>query len=372
MLPIMGRLDTSALCHRKYHRLHVARISQRLWFELKHQPSLYRVRDCRTDTRPCFCVMTMSISASVRQCLARFKYLEEKNAHRTDLEDEHGRFRIWAGNVSAHRSGGRRSLEYRLRDSSNLQSMVVALLQDLLRALEDLQNVLKDGARSLPDGSNETNQVGQESADEDSDDEDDAALFSVVQPDDPDRDPAMRMVEEIREINLCLLRFSMTLRNPARHDQMKESASTSTHHFERFDIDHVRDKFPKADTFLHERLGKGISKHRQYFKYRKDHHSKLTEGLDDEEVSHERPSTIATSLNVPVPEAPMPQGDELETESLYTATSYAQTVGVSLKRCNVLLTSNNFRPLATRLFGHLHCQKPGRMDHHSNVRFASV
>ena len=160
----------------------------------------------------------MSISASVRQCLARFKDLEEKHTQRSDLEDEHGRFRIWAGNVSAHRTGGRRSLEYRLRDSSNLQSMVVALLQDLLHALEDLQNVLKDGTRPLLDGSNETSQVGQEGAAEDSDDEDDAALFGVVQQDDPNRDPATRVVEEIREINLCLLRFSMTLRNPARHE----------------------------------------------------------------------------------------------------------------------------------------------------------
>ena len=267
----------------------------------------------------------MSISASVRQCLARFKDLEEKNAQRPDLEDEHGRFRIWAGNVSAHRAGGRRSLEYRLRDSSNLQSMVVTLLQDLLQALEDLGKVLKDGARSSLNDSNVTGQVRQEGAD-DSDDEDDAALFGVTEEDSPHRDPATRVVEEIREVNLCLLRFSMTLRNPARHDQMKESASTSTHHFERFDIDHVRDKFPSAETYLHERLGKGISKHRQYFKYREDHHSKLAEGLDDEEVKHERPSTIATSLNVPAPEAPTPQGDELETESLYTATSYAPTV----------------------------------------------
>ena len=268
----------------------------------------------------------MSISASVRQCLAKFKDLEENGAQRRDLEDEHGRFRIWAGNVSAHRAGGRRSLEYRLRDSSNLQSMVVTLLQDLLQALEDLAKVFKDGPMPLLHDSKDAGQLGHESADEDSDDEDDAALFGMVEENNSHHDPAARVVEEIREINLCLLRFSMTLRNPARHDQMKESASTSTHHFERFDIDHVRDKFPSADTFLHERLGKGISKHRQYFKYREDHHSKLAEGLDDEDVKHERPSTIATSLNLPAPETPTPQGDELETESLYTATSYAPTV----------------------------------------------
>lgn len=59
--------------------------------------------------------------------------------------------------------------------------------------------------------------------------------------------------------------------------------------------------------------------------FREEHHSKLAEGLDEEKIRDERPSTIATSLNIAVSDVPMSKDDELETESLYTATSYAPT-----------------------------------------------
>ena len=52
------------------------------------------------------------------------------------LEEEFGRFRVWAGNVSAHTTG-RRSLEYRLRDSSELATAVVGYLKRLLDTLAE-------------------------------------------------------------------------------------------------------------------------------------------------------------------------------------------------------------------------------------------
>jgi hypothetical protein len=203
--------------------------------------------------------------------------------------------------------------------------MVASLLQDLIKALDDLENAIKDGIKAAPEDSHGVSESEQNHSEGDSDDEDDAALFGLTIEDGCKDDASVHAIEEIHEVTLCLLRFSMTLRNPARHDQMKESTSTSTHHFERFDIDHVQHKFPGAQPYLHERLGRAISKHRQYFKYREEHHSKLAEGLDDEMVKDERPSTIATSLNVPAPDLPTSKGDELETESLYTATSFAPT-----------------------------------------------
>lgn len=208
----------------------------------------------------------MSISATVRQCLAMFKSIEGEHHDIPGLEDEHGQFRIWVGNISAHRSGGRRSLEYRLRDSSNLQSMVVVLLQDLLKALDDLENAIRAGIGAASEDTHDIPESEQNQSEERSDDEDDAALFGLTIEEGCRNDATMRAIEEIHEVNLCLLRFSMTLRNPARHDQMKELTSTSTRHFERFDIDHVQHKFPHAQSYLHERLGRAISKHRQYFK----------------------------------------------------------------------------------------------------------
>lgn len=49
-----------------------------------------------------------------------------------DVTDEFDRFKLWAGNISAHRKG-RRSLEYRLRDAAHLKIET----QNLLTALQE-------------------------------------------------------------------------------------------------------------------------------------------------------------------------------------------------------------------------------------------
>lgn len=207
--------------------------------------------------------------------------------------------------------------------------MVVILLNDLLKALGGLEKATQDDSETEPVDDTASAAVKQQGmqADIDADDEDDAELFEVFNEDTIQHDSVSRALDEIREVNLLLLRFSMTLRNPARHDQIRESASTSTQFYEPWDVAHVRNKFPTARVYLHERLGKAISRHRQYFKYRKEHHTKLAEGLDDEkDAQAERPSTIATSLNaLELPNIEMPKADELETESLYSATSFAPT-----------------------------------------------
>ena len=46
------------------------------------------------------------------------------------VQDELGRFRVWLGNVAAHRSG-RISLDYRLREAANMRDSVLELLTDL-------------------------------------------------------------------------------------------------------------------------------------------------------------------------------------------------------------------------------------------------
>ena len=46
------------------------------------------------------------------------------------VQDEIGRFRVWLGNVGAHRSG-RVSLDYRLREAAHMRDSVLDLLKDL-------------------------------------------------------------------------------------------------------------------------------------------------------------------------------------------------------------------------------------------------
>lgn len=84
---------------------------------------------------------TPHISAHVDACARGFISLAEAltnelrfalQARPEVITDEFARFKIWAGNIAAHRKG-RRSLEYRLRDAIHLKVET----HNLLKALED-------------------------------------------------------------------------------------------------------------------------------------------------------------------------------------------------------------------------------------------
>jgi hypothetical protein len=88
----------------------------------------------------------MAISTCVAHAFRVFTDLEhvtnerERPCASIDLNsafaEELGRFRIWSGNIGAHKTG-RSSLDYRLRENLNLERMVIKLLDDLKRTLED-------------------------------------------------------------------------------------------------------------------------------------------------------------------------------------------------------------------------------------------
>lgn len=87
---------------------------------------------------------TADISTFTLRCLAALKTFateqqpQQGNAARNarSMHDELGRFKIWAGNLSAHAPSGRRSLEYRLRDSQNLRAKVIDILSELQIVLD--------------------------------------------------------------------------------------------------------------------------------------------------------------------------------------------------------------------------------------------
>ncbi|KAF6830428.1 hypothetical protein CPLU01_07354 [Colletotrichum plurivorum] len=103
-----------------------------------------------------------------------------------------------------------------------------------------------------------------------------------------------QILSDVLETINCLFRLSITIKNPSSHDRFMNSAATDASHFEKFDIQHVRMKFPLASESIIERLGKALSRRHQYFKYRERHHERLAHGLDEDEVDGK--STAASSL----------------------------------------------------------------------------
>ncbi|KAI8651414.1 C2H2-type domain-containing protein [Fusarium keratoplasticum] len=223
------------------------------------------------------------IAALVARSLTSFKALT------STLQDDHtrasqsssclARFKLWAGNLGAHRPSGSRSLEYRLRDASNIRKLVISLLQDLC--------TLVANGGSIPDTVSESHDEV----------EDDLADY-FNEDEDSDRSEVEQILDEIAHVADCLLRLSVTIRNPAPHDQFLSRAGEGlVKEFVYWDAKHVQDKFPNVDKDLADRLGRAMARRRQYFKYREEHKSRLAEGLDEDDADFGgRATTIASSL----------------------------------------------------------------------------
>lgn len=113
-----------------------------------------------------------------------------------------------------------------------------------------------------------------------------------------DRTELSQISSNMTEIIDCLFRLSVSIQNPAPHDRFKRTNWVNKSHYEQFDIAHVRETIPSVSTAHAERLGKAITRRRQYFAYRQSHHQKLAHGLDDMQVDEAAAgaSTVASSI----------------------------------------------------------------------------
>lgn len=176
------------------------------------------------------------------------------------LLDELGRFRVWSGNIGAH-GQGKISLDYRLREASHLRDRVIELLRSLRAVLADILSIVKGEKIPWEDLS---------VSDSDSDSEDDEH-FPVNE--------LSQLMPNAGEATTCLMRLSMAIRNPAPHDQFQKSKHINFSHYEEFNVNHVRAKFPLVPEYLALRFGKAISRRRQYLSYREEHRKRLEQGL---------------------------------------------------------------------------------------------
>lgn len=190
----------------------------------------------------------MEIARLGQQCLHSFRNLSSLEPDDQQLADqvtdEFGRFRVWAGNVSAH-STGLRSLQYRLRDSSELSSAVLKYLASLLEALGRVPT-------SSPTGHTDEAFWTSSSSMQAGESDDDDTLFGPL----AFGTSGNEALEEASEIISCLLRVSMAFRNPARNDQTRNDETVNTDHFEPYDVEHVKTKFTGASRQLIERYVK--------------------------------------------------------------------------------------------------------------------
>ncbi|KAI0438667.1 hypothetical protein F4803DRAFT_534152 [Xylaria telfairii] len=305
--------------------------------------------------------MAFSIAEHVFRCLQDFETISStprKLSYRTRpiFLDEFARFKLWSGNIGAHRKG-RSSLDWRLRDASHLRDLVVNLLTDLKSTLHDVlsaSDVYEDDSNfscadsiSMPDPEDSRSSVHEEDAypanfniiaedpakQGEIQEKTDQSAMEVTKhrtneaeqkgenkptglstesqhsegslglnafPDMLEDAQVLEALEDVADIIGCLLRLSVSIRNPAPHDHFMSSKFIDTSHFEEYDVEHVKAKLLHIQPTLAHRLGKAISQRRQYFRYREAHHQKLNAGLD---VTSKRSEVGASTMASSIPNA---------------------------------------------------------------------
>ncbi|KAK4203637.1 hypothetical protein QBC40DRAFT_219216 [Triangularia verruculosa] len=279
-----------------------------------------------------------SISSKVRHCIASFQQLRaalDQSDHGLDdnaftpleLDDKLARFKVWTSNVGAHRTG-QSSLEYRLRDASNIRKQVLNLLTDLAASLDDGGSICS--GEMIPWEEEITPEKRLETLGLVSIHDDGGGLdFTPTSALENDETELAQISSDISEILDCLFRLSISIRNPAPHDRLKERAPLPVFAMLPFDVQHVRNKFPFASESVAQRLGLSNSRRRHFFHYRQSHHQKLSSGLDDMSRHGSEKSTDASSIpsvlkdrQVPLPQDDIVIEENQDTDSSYTITSF--------------------------------------------------
>lgn len=116
-----------------------------------------------------------------------------------------------------------------------------------------------------------------------------------------------QVLKSTKLIIQCL--YKLPLRKPAPIDRVKGSRGRDLSLYQHFDVLYVRDKFPNADDYLVDRLGKLISRRRQLLEYRVTHTERLqppvasqtkhkAQSLSNPEASLNDSSQVIHSRNV--------------------------------------------------------------------------
>ena len=256
--------------------------------------------------------MAILISDSHQGCFLAFENLIDAIQHPArdlgdqiplkDVEEEFGKYKIWAGNVGAAHSGKSYeiSLDYRLREASFLGHQILRLLKTLNEKLENASSLVcgrRTPFEEYPGDSAEIKSSSSSSeVDEEEEDAQDSpwdisssssgdgskiheAKQSAVRSD-PTPGPIAslghrpsqelpRLLASIKFVISCLYRIP--IRKPAPFDRLKDETLTKWSCYQHFDVLYVRDKFPLIDSTVATRLGKMITRRRQLLYYRHAH-----------------------------------------------------------------------------------------------------
>lgn len=228
---------------------------------------------------------------------------------KTQLENDFLRFKMWAGNQAAHQTGPS-SLDHRLREAPHLHEQVIYLLKDICESLQDAISLASEDFPPLDrdglGGENQEKQNAEPSSHSLNDDDDDDSDFSDLDSNTSPSSGLLTLFADVGEAVDCLLRLSVAIANPAPHERFRKLGAgldEDVSFYEPHDIAYVKDKFPHVDDSLAKILGKFITRRRQFFKYRRAHHTRLASNLEsDEKADTGRTEIVQKTVASSLPE----------------------------------------------------------------------
>ncbi|KAI4157301.1 MAG: hypothetical protein LQ342_008398 [Letrouitia transgressa] len=280
--------------------------------------------------------MAVLISDSHHRCFLAFEQLVDALQHPArdlgdqiplkDVQEEFGKYKIWAGNVGAAHSGKRYeiSLDYRLREASFLRHHVLRLLKTLNEKLENASSLVC-GRRTpfeeyVEDSAEAKSTSSPSEADREEEDAQDSPWdISSSSSGDNDNtqgakkpagssDLAPGPIAKLGQLTsqelprlLASIKFVISnlyripIRKPAPFDRLRDKKLLKWSYYQHFDVLYIRDKFPLIDFAVASRLGKMITRRRELLYYRRTHNENLDTDRSESKLSLRTASTSKMS-----------------------------------------------------------------------------
>ncbi|KAK8022470.1 hypothetical protein PG993_013237 [Apiospora rasikravindrae] len=209
------------------------------------------------------------------------------NVSSGDVTDVWDKFKLWAGNIGARQTpNSAASLESRLKGAKRVLEQVVRLLNDIQEALDDLFEIASGNSENRPIPS-APGVVSDDPTSVQSSSCNDLCSSKLQRYEDQD------LLELISKSIGSLLKITVLIRKATPRDRFAKALQGTNPFMDDFDIAYVAERYPKLagpdNRWLCERLGRAITKRRQFLRYSREHSRRIAGHGDVDTVDHQVP-----------------------------------------------------------------------------------
>ncbi|CZR67541.1 uncharacterized protein PAC_17440 [Phialocephala subalpina] len=273
-----------------------------------------------------------SLAAHTLSCRNEFSKMSS-DVDNTWARDQMAQFNMWTANIGVL-AKGHQSLAYRLKDIPEIVALILQLLcaleKNLVRNQITIDNLVKDDRvleskkdLSLDDCRSRCSSTS--SYDFASDSESEPEQTEAALPN--SRVAAQEIIDRLHRLSAIIRRSGAHHRQVRIKHFLEKRKNIEVHDMiKRLARQKVEFLFPKAESFLHERIAESIAKRRSRFLYIKQHQQKVS--TQNIHISPRIPKAMPAEVDVePIPNLPHPvEKRDLESPLIFGNSTVGQSV----------------------------------------------